>query len=114
MNVAASNMANADSAVGSDGQPYRARQVVFQVNPSQGQATGAEIGGVRVAGIVAGPRAHEAPVRPHQSAGRQPGLRQHAQRRSGGRNGEHDLGIALLPGQRRSAEHRQDLDAEDA
>ncbi|ANN66796.1 flagellar basal body rod protein FlgC [Bordetella bronchialis] len=52
MNVAASNLANADSAVGPDGQPYRARQVVFQVNPSQGQATGAEIGGVRVAGVV--------------------------------------------------------------
>jgi flagellar basal-body rod protein FlgC len=52
MNVAASNLANADSAVGPDGQPYRARQVVFQVKPMQGQMSGAEIGGVQVAGIV--------------------------------------------------------------
>lgn len=52
MNVAASNMANADSVVGPDGQPYRARQVVFQVNPAEGQALGQEIGGVRVAGVV--------------------------------------------------------------
>ncbi|MCZ8399147.1 flagellar basal body rod protein FlgC [Achromobacter ruhlandii] len=52
MNVAASNMANADSVVGPDGQPYRTRQVVFQVNPPAGQAQGREIGGVRVAGVV--------------------------------------------------------------
>ncbi len=52
MNVAASNMANADSVVGPDGQPYRARQVVFQVNPAAGQALGQEIGGVRVAGVI--------------------------------------------------------------
>ena len=52
MNVAASNMANADSVVGPDGQPYRARQVVFQVNHAAGQALGQEIGGVRVAGVV--------------------------------------------------------------
>lgn len=52
MNVAASNMANADSVVGPDGQPYRARQVVFQVNPAAGQVLGQEIGGVRVAGVV--------------------------------------------------------------
>ncbi|WP_191578101.1 flagellar basal body rod protein FlgC [Achromobacter insolitus] len=52
MNVAASNMANADSVVGPDGQSYRARQVVFQVNPAAGQALGQEIGGVRVAGVV--------------------------------------------------------------
>ncbi|SIT32389.1 flagellar basal body rod protein FlgC [Achromobacter sp. MFA1 R4] len=52
MNVAASNMANADSVVGPDGQPYRARQVIFQVNPAAGQALGQEIGGVRVAGVV--------------------------------------------------------------
>ena len=52
MNVAASNMANADSVVGPDGQPYRARQVVFQVDPAPNQALGQEIGGVRVAGVV--------------------------------------------------------------
>ncbi|AZR85255.1 flagellar basal-body rod protein FlgC [Bordetella pertussis] len=52
MNVSASNMANADSVAGPDGQPYRARQVVFQVNPPAGQAFGQEIGGVRVVGVV--------------------------------------------------------------
>lgn len=52
MNVSASNMANAESVVGPDGQPYRARQVVFQVNPAAGQAMGQEIGGVTVAGVV--------------------------------------------------------------
>lgn len=48
LNVSASNMANADSVVGPDGQPYRARQVVFQVNSVPGQ----EIGGVRVSDVV--------------------------------------------------------------
>jgi flagellar basal-body rod protein FlgC len=52
MNVAASNLANADSVAGPDGQAYRARQVVFQVNPPAGQTAGAEVGGVRVAGII--------------------------------------------------------------
>lgn len=50
MNVAASNMANADSVTGPDGQPYRARQVVFQVDPA-----GQGVGGVRVAGVIQDP-----------------------------------------------------------
>ncbi len=33
LNVVASNMANADSVTSSDGQPYRAKQVVFQAKP---------------------------------------------------------------------------------
>ena len=45
MNVSASNMANADSVTGPDGEPYRAKQVVFQVAAAPGQPTG----GVRVA-----------------------------------------------------------------
>jgi flagellar basal-body rod protein FlgC len=52
MNVAASNLANADSAVGPDGLPYRARQVVFQMTPVPGQAGGQQIGGVKVTGVV--------------------------------------------------------------
>lgn len=48
LNVSASNMANADSAAGPDGQPYRAKQVVFQVNGAPGQ----EVGGVKVASVV--------------------------------------------------------------
>jgi flagellar basal-body rod protein FlgC len=30
LNAVASNLANADSVVGADGQPYRAKQVVFK------------------------------------------------------------------------------------
>jgi len=51
MNVSASNMANADSVTGPDGQPYRAKQVVFQVNAAPGQETG----GVKVAEVVDDP-----------------------------------------------------------
>jgi flagellar basal-body rod protein FlgC len=51
MNVTASNLANADSVSGPDGRPYRARQVVFEVAPSGGQA----IGGVRVARVIEDP-----------------------------------------------------------
>jgi len=48
MNVTASNLANAESAAGPDGQPYRARQVVFEVAGTGGQ----DIGGVRVARVM--------------------------------------------------------------
>lgn len=49
MNVSASNIANAESAVGPDGQPYKARQVVFQMAPT-GQSDA--VGGVRVAQVL--------------------------------------------------------------
>jgi len=52
LNVAASNIANADSAVGPDGQPYRARQVVFQVAPVAGSQPGQAVGGVKVAAVL--------------------------------------------------------------
>lgn len=48
MNVTASNMANADSVAGPDGRPYRARQVVFELDASAMQ----DVGGVRVAEVV--------------------------------------------------------------
>ncbi len=51
MNTTASNLANADSVTGPDGQPYRARQVVFEMAPANGQ----DIGGVRVARVVEDP-----------------------------------------------------------
>ncbi|MYN11635.1 flagellar basal body rod protein FlgC [Pusillimonas sp. TS35] len=51
MNVTASNLANADSAVGPDGQPYRARQVVFQMTPPAGRPQPGSVGGVRVAAV---------------------------------------------------------------
>lgn len=48
MNTTASNMANADSVSGPDGQPYRARQVVFEVDSADGRSTGR----VKVARVV--------------------------------------------------------------
>ncbi|PIJ51920.1 flagellar basal body rod protein FlgC [Erwinia sp. OLTSP20] len=51
MNVSASNLANADSVTGPDGQPYTAKQVVFQVDARPGSPTG----GVKVAEVVDDP-----------------------------------------------------------
>src|SRR5690554_8007972 len=48
LNTTASNLANADSVVGEDGQPYRAKQVVFEATPVRGS----EASGVRVTQVV--------------------------------------------------------------
>ncbi|GAA5110686.1 flagellar basal body rod protein FlgC [Alloalcanivorax gelatiniphagus] len=48
MNVTASNMANADSVAGPDGQPYRAKQVMFEARDQNGSG----VGGVAVRGVV--------------------------------------------------------------
>ncbi|WP_144729924.1 flagellar basal body rod protein FlgC [Extensimonas perlucida] len=59
LNVVASNLANVDAVAGPDGQPYKARQVVFQTTPmgSDGAA------GVRVSAVnednTPGRRVHE-------------------------------------------------------
>ena len=59
LNVVASNLANADAVAGPDGQPYKARQVVFQTVPMGGEASN----GVRVDQITenqtAGRKVHE-------------------------------------------------------
>lgn len=47
LNTVSSNLANADSASGPDGRPYRARQVVFAAQPVEGGGLG-----VRVTGVV--------------------------------------------------------------
>lgn len=49
LNAVASNLANADSAVSSDGTPYRAKQVVFEATPMGGSDAGK---GVRVKQVV--------------------------------------------------------------
>jgi flagellar basal-body rod protein FlgC len=47
LNVVASNLANADSVVSSAGGPYRAKQVVFNAVPVNGDgATGVSVAGV--------------------------------------------------------------------
>lgn len=51
LNVSASNLANVDSVTGPDGQPYVAKQVVFQTDAAPGAATG----GVKVAGVINDP-----------------------------------------------------------
>lgn len=52
LNVVASNMANADSAVSANGTPYKAKQIVFQAVPlTRGNASQA----VKVAGVVDDP-----------------------------------------------------------
>jgi flagellar basal-body rod protein FlgC len=43
LNAVASNLANADSVVGSDGQPYRAKQVVFRATPVEGGGIGVRV-----------------------------------------------------------------------
>lgn len=54
LNVVASNLANADSATSSTGQPYKARQVVFAAAAPDGGGDGT-VGGVQVAGVVEDP-----------------------------------------------------------
>ena len=49
LNVVASNLANAESVAGPDGKPYKARQVVFQTQMQDADATSA---GVRVAQVI--------------------------------------------------------------
>lgn len=48
LNAVASNLANADSVAGPDGRPYRAKQVVFEATPVDGQNSM----GVRVKQVV--------------------------------------------------------------
>jgi flagellar basal-body rod protein FlgC len=60
MNVAASNMANANSAAGPDGEPYRGKEVRFEVQPLQGS----EIGGVTVSGVAENPAPFRQEYRP--------------------------------------------------
>jgi len=53
LNVVASNLANADSATSSTGQPYHAKQVVFATAPLGGSGSGTA--GVKVAGVIEDP-----------------------------------------------------------
>jgi len=49
LNTTASNLANADSVAGADGQPYRAKQVVFAATPVNGSSSAQA---VQVRGVV--------------------------------------------------------------
>ena len=55
LSAVASNIANANTAVGPGGQPYRAREVVFQAVSARGggdDPASAGMAGVKVAGVV--------------------------------------------------------------
>ena len=43
LNTTASNLANADSVAGADGQPYRAKQVVFKAQAVEGGGLGVRV-----------------------------------------------------------------------
>lgn len=49
LNVVASNLANADSTTSANGQPYKAKQVVFSTTPVNGSAAAQ---GVKVTAVV--------------------------------------------------------------
>ncbi|MCE5388228.1 MAG: flagellar basal body rod protein FlgC [Acidithiobacillus sp.] len=53
LNVVASNLANANSATSSNGEPYRAREVVFAADPLGTAPAG--VNGVQVAGVIEKP-----------------------------------------------------------
>jgi flagellar basal-body rod protein FlgC len=56
LNVTASNLANVNTTAGPDGQPYRAKQVVFQTDPlGNPDISGNAIGGVTVTGVIEDP-----------------------------------------------------------
>lgn len=52
MNVSASNLANVDSVAGPDGQPYRAKQVIFESKLQDAQAGRNGGAGVQVREVV--------------------------------------------------------------
>jgi flagellar basal-body rod protein FlgC len=52
LNVVASNLANAESVAGPDGQPYKARHVVFQSQSVGKQPADEQTPGVRVSQII--------------------------------------------------------------
>lgn len=51
LNAVASNLANAESAAGAEGDAYRAKQVVFQATPVAGAGAASPAQGVKVASV---------------------------------------------------------------
>ncbi|VEB60824.1 flagellar basal-body rod protein FlgC [Salmonella enterica subsp. enterica] len=107
LNVAASNLANADSVTGPDGQPYRAKQVVFQVDAAPGQATG----GVKVASVIESQAPEKLVYEPGNPLADANGYVKMPNVDVGRRNGQHDVSLAQLSGKYRSPEYRKKHDA---
>jgi flagellar basal-body rod protein FlgC len=57
MEVAVSNLANAESTRGADGQPYRRREVVLETQQFEVPGAGVLASGVKVAGVIEDPAA---------------------------------------------------------
>src|SRR5690606_23705684 len=55
---------NAESVAGPDGQPYKARQVIFQMAPVAGQAHAPAVGGVKVDQVVESTAPHRMEYNP--------------------------------------------------
>ena len=68
LNTTASNLANADSVVGADGQPYRALQVVFATQPVGAGGGAPGVAAVEVVTSTAPPRLEHAPHHPMANA----------------------------------------------
>ncbi len=68
LNTTASNLANADSVAGPDGQVYRAKQVVFQVDPLAGHPESAGVSVARVTEDAGAPRRNYDPRHPMADA----------------------------------------------
>jgi flagellar basal-body rod protein FlgC len=96
LNAVASNLANADSVVSSDGKPYRAKQVVFAATPMGNAAAQ----GVRVKQVVEDSSPGRLVYDPRNPAADDKRLRRDAQCERGRRDDQHDLGGALLSDQR--------------
>jgi flagellar basal-body rod protein FlgC len=106
LNVVASNLANADTVAGPDGSAYKARQVVFQT-ALMGAATSRRRRRARVHGAARTRRRAAACTTPSTLSADAEGYVTYSNVNSGGGDGQHDLGLALLPEQRRSDEHGQ-------
>lgn len=66
LNAVASNLANADSIAGADGQPYRAKQVVFKATAVEGGGLGVRV--TQVVDSAAPLRMHYEPTNPAANA----------------------------------------------
>jgi flagellar basal-body rod protein FlgC len=68
LNTTASNLANAESVAGPDGQVYRAKQVVFQSDPIGNAGTSAGVAVPRVVEDTSAPRKLYEPKHPQADA----------------------------------------------
>jgi hypothetical protein len=108
LNTTASNLANADSATSASGEAYRAKQVVFEAVPVASGSTA-----VKVREVVEDPSPLKQVYDPKNPLADDKGFVNDAERERGRRDGQHAVGLALLPDQCRNHERGQDHAAQD-